>query len=85
MKLLVILLLIFATSCSVSRGKFDPVQVNRSILTVDHLETKYRRSQAVCYIIWVDDRGTKYSEEMIDANDTTYMRKGLMFAQLLKR
>ncbi len=85
MKLLVLLLLIFTTSCSISKNSFEPIQVNRSVLTLDHIETKYRRSSPVCFIIWVDYRGMEYREEMEHVEDTTYMRKGLMFAQLLKK
>ncbi len=85
MKLLFLSLFIITTGCSVSKSTFEPIQVNRSVLTLDRIETRYRHSAPVCYIIWIDYRGMEYREEMEHVADTTYMRKGLMFAQLLKK
>ncbi|MEO5996758.1 MAG: hypothetical protein ABIN89_08500 [Chitinophagaceae bacterium] len=84
MKLLMLSLLALA-SCGITNSKLNPVQVERSVLTIDRIQTQYRYPQLSYYVIWKDRRGIEYRERLNKVEDTVYMKKGMSFAQLLKR
>lgn len=84
MKLLIMSLFIL-TACGVTNKSFNPIQVKRATLTVDRIESHSRQFGPVYYIIWTDQKGIEYQEEMRRAGDTSWVRVGASSAQLLKR
>ena len=84
MKLLIISLLAL-TSCGITNNTVNPIQVRRSTLTIDRIETHNRQFGSVYYIIWTDHKGIEYQEEIKRAADTSWVRVGTSSTQLLKR
>lgn len=84
MKLLIISLLTL-TGCRISNESFTPIQVQRSTLTIDRIESHIRQSGPVYYIIWTDQKGIEYQEQVKRASDTSWAKIGISSAQLLKR